>query len=77
MLGVTIGLVSGYYSGWADTVLLRTMDTLLVFPAVLLAILAVGVVYTPTFARLTRASALSIREKEYMEAARAIGVRDA
>lgn len=91
VLGVMIGLVSGYYSGWADTVLMRTMDALLAFPAVLLAIfivavlgpsllnaiLAVGVVYTPTFARLTRASALSIREKEYMEAARAVGVRDA
>lgn len=90
LLGVTIGLVSGYYSGWPDTVLMRTMDALLAFPAVLLAIfivavlgpsllnavLAVGVVYTPTFARLTRASALSIREKEYMEAARAIGARD-
>ena len=90
-LGVTIGVVSGYYSGWPDTILMRTMDALLAFPAVLLAIfivavlgpsllnaiLAVGVVYTPTFARLTRASALSIREKEYMEAARAIGARDA
>lgn len=90
LLGVTIGLVSGYYSGWPDTILMRTMDALLAFPAVLLAIfiiavlgpsllnaiLAVGVVYTPTFARLTRASALSIREKEYLEAARAIGAPD-
>ena len=90
-LGITLGLVAGYYRGWADTILMRTMDALLAFPAVLLAIfivavlgpslfnaiLAVGVVYTPTFARLIRASALSIREKEYLEAARAIGVRDA
>ncbi|MCB0084712.1 MAG: ABC transporter permease [Caldilineaceae bacterium] len=90
-LGVTMGLVAGYYGGWADTILMRAMDALLAFPAVLLAIfiiavlgpsllnaiLAVGIVYTPTFARLTRASALSIREKEYLEAARSIGARDA
>lgn len=91
VLGVTMGLLSGYYGGWADTILMRAMDALLAFPAVLLAIfiiavlgpsllnaiLAVGIVYTPTFARLTRASALSIREKEYLEAARSIGARDA
>lgn len=90
LLGVTAGLVSGYYGGWLDTILMRTMDALLAFPAVLLAIfiiavlgpslvnaiLAVGIVYTPTFARLIRASALSIREKEYLEAARAIGMGD-
>ncbi len=89
-LGVTSGLVAGYYGGWLDTILMRTMDALLAFPAVLLAIfiiavlgpslvnaiLAVGIVYTPTFARLIRASALSIREKEYLEAARAIGMGD-
>lgn len=90
LLGVTIGLVAGYYGGWLDTILMRTMDALLAFPAVLLAIfiiavlgpslfnaiLAVGIVYTPTFARLIRASALAIREQEYLEAARAIGLRD-
>lgn len=89
-LGICIGLLAGFYGGWTDTVLMRSMDALLAFPAVLLAIfiiavlgpsllnavLAVGIVYTPTFARLTRASALSIREKEYLEAARAIGLRD-
>ena len=90
MSGITIGLIAGYYGGRLDTLLMRTMDALLAFPAVLLAIfiiavlgpsllnaiLAVGIVYTPTFARLTRANALSIREKEYLEAARAIGARD-
>lgn len=88
--GVTIGLVAGYYGGWIDTLLMRTMDALLAFPAVLLAIfvisvlgpslfnaiLAVGIVYTPSFARLIRASALSIREKEYLESARAVGLSD-
>ncbi len=90
LLGVTAGLLAGYYGGWFDTILMRTMDALLAFPAVLLAIfiiavlgpslvnaiLAVGIVYTPTFARLIRASALSIREQEYLEAARAIGMGD-
>ncbi|MCE7980627.1 MAG: ABC transporter permease [Caldilinea sp. CFX5] len=90
VLGVMLGLAAGYYGGWFDTVIMRTMDALLAFPAVLLAIfiiavlgpsllnaiLAVGIVYTPTFARLIRASALAIREKEYMESARAIGLRD-
>lgn len=90
LLGVSTGLIAGYYGGWIDTVLMRIMDALLAFPALLLAIfivsvlgpslmnavLAVGVVYTPTFARLTRASALSVREQEYLEAARAIGVGD-
>ena len=90
ILGVTSGLLAGYYGGWPDTILMRTMDALLAFPAVLLAIfiiavlgpslvnaiLAVGIVYTPTFARLIRASALSIREKEYLEAARSIGLGD-
>jgi peptide/nickel transport system permease protein len=90
VLGVTLGLAAGYYGGWLDTVIMRTMDALLAFPAVLLAIFiiavlgpsllnaifAVGIVYTPTFARLIRASALAIREKEYMESARAIGLRD-
>jgi peptide/nickel transport system permease protein len=90
VLGVGLGLTSGYYGGRLDTIFMRAMDALLAFPAILLAIfivavlgpslinaiLAVGIVYTPTFARLVRASALSIREKEYLEAARAIGAND-
>jgi peptide/nickel transport system permease protein len=90
VIGVTLGLIAGYRGGLFDTILMRAMDALLAFPAILLAIfivavlgpslinavLAVGIVYTPTFARLARANALSIREKEYLEAARAIGMRD-
>lgn len=89
-LGITIGLVAGYYGGRLDAVLMRTMDALLAFPAVLLAIfiisvlgpsllnaiLAVGIVYMPSFARLVRANAISIREKEYLESARAVGLSD-
>lgn len=89
-LGIALGLVSGYYGGLADTLIMRAMDALLAFPAILLAIfivavlgpslmnaiLAVGIVYTPTFARLVRAGALSIREQEFLEAARAMGAGD-
>lgn len=89
-LGITLGLLSGYYGGWPDTLIMRAMDALLAFPAILLAIfivavlgpslanaiLAVAIVYTPTFARLVRAGALSIREQEFLEAARAMGAGD-
>lgn len=88
--GVFLGLLAGYYGGKLDSIVMRTMDALMAFPAMLLAIfivavlgpsllnaiLAVGIVYTPAFARLTRANALSIREKEYVEASRSIGMRD-
>jgi peptide/nickel transport system permease protein len=90
VVGVLLGLLAGYYGGIADTIIMRAMDALMAFPAMLLAIfivaalgpslvnaiLAVAVVYAPAFARLARADALSIREKEYVEAARAIGMRD-
>jgi peptide/nickel transport system permease protein len=86
--GITAGLLAGFYGGWTDTIFMRAMDALMAFPAILLALLimsvlgpslanaiiAVGIIYTPTFARLIRASALSIREKEYLEAARSIGM---
>jgi peptide/nickel transport system permease protein len=89
-VGVPLGLLSGYYGGLLDTVAMRTMDTLLAFPAVLLAIfivavlgpslnnaiLAVGIIYIPAFARVTRANVLSIREKEFVEAARCLGASD-
>ncbi len=72
LVGVTLGLVAGFYGGWVDDVLMRCMDVLFAFPAILLAIailavlgpglvnamIAIGVVYTPIFARVTRASVL-------------------
>ena len=89
-VGVPLGLISGYYGGVLDSVAMRAMDTLLAFPAVLLAIfivavlgpslnnaiLAVGIIYVPAFARVTRANVLSIREKEFVEAARCLGASD-
>jgi len=88
--GILLGLISGYYRGWIDTIIMRIMDAILSFPIILLAIgimavlgagfanlmIALGAVYTPRFARLVRSSVLSIREKEYIEAARVTGCSD-
>jgi peptide/nickel transport system permease protein len=83
------GIVSGYFGGRLDSVLMRSMDVIFAFPAVLLAIAvmavagtavwtiiaAIGIVYTPQFARVGRASVLETRALEYVEAARALGGR--
>lgn len=85
--GSVLGLVAGYYRGWADGIIIRVVDLLLVFPLYLSAIfvvavlgpsplntiLAVGIATTPAFARLTRGEVLGEREKEYVTAARALG----
>ncbi|NOZ29941.1 MAG: ABC transporter permease [Chloroflexi bacterium] len=90
-IGLLLGLLAGYLGGWVDTLVMRTMDVLFAFPAVLLAIaimavlgqsttnvmIAVGIVYVPIFARITRGSVLAVRELEFIEAARCIGLRDA
>ncbi|HYB44340.1 MAG TPA: ABC transporter permease [Candidatus Methylomirabilis sp.] len=89
-LGTPLGLVSGFYGGRLDGLVMRVMDVLLAFPGILLALaivsvltpglgnvmIAVGLAAVPTYARLTRASVLSARELSYVEAARAIGGRD-
>jgi peptide/nickel transport system permease protein len=88
LLGTSIGLSAGYYGGWVDDVLMRTMDALRAFPALVLALsinavlgpgignvmIAVGVVSVPTFARLAHGQVLSVREREYILAARVMGV---
>lgn len=90
LAGVAIGLAGGYYRGWVDNVLMRCMDVLFAFPVLLLAIaivavlgpglttamVAIGVVYAPIFARITRASVLSVREQVYVRAAMSIGASD-
>ncbi len=87
VLGVSIGAVSGYYGKWVDIIVMRIMDALMSFPAILLAIgiiavrgpslynviVAMGVVYTPRFARIIRGSVISLKEKEFVEAAIAMG----
>jgi peptide/nickel transport system permease protein len=89
VIGVPLGAVSGYYGGWLDLVIQRVIDVLLSFPGFLLAlslvavlgvgienvIIAVGLGVVPAFVRLVRASTLSIRSREYVEAARAAGAR--
>ncbi len=86
-VGVTIGLVAGYYGRFVDTALMRFMDMVFAFPAILLAIailavlgpgirnamIAIGIVYTPIFARVTRGSVLSVREEDYVRASRSVG----
>lgn len=88
LLGVFLGLISGFYAGLVDIVLMRLLDTLLAFPVLLLAIvivgalgpglnnavLAVGIAAMPTYVRVTRATVLSLKESEYVLAARAVGV---
>ncbi len=87
LVGTLIGLLAGFYGRWVDDVLMRVMDMLFAFPAVLLAIailavrgpgsgntaLAIGIVYIPIFARVTRASVLGVREEVYVRASRSVG----
>jgi peptide/nickel transport system permease protein len=89
VVGVSIGMVAGYAGGLVDLLLMRVIDALLAFPALLLAIsitaalgpqiqnamIAIGVVAIPLYARLTRGQVLTLREREYVTAARAIGVQ--
>jgi peptide/nickel transport system permease protein len=86
-IGVTAGLVSGYFGGWTDDIIMRLGDIQLAFPFILLAImflvvlgpgllnliLVLGIGQWVTYARIVRAQTLSLREKEFVEAARALG----
>jgi peptide/nickel transport system permease protein len=87
--GVTIGLIAGYGGGWIDDALMRLIDAVWSFPTLVLALaiafvlgqglvnamVAIGVVFTPAFARLVRGQALSVRERDFVTAARALGAR--
>lgn len=87
VIGSLLGLIAGYAGGWIESLIMRVMDVLLVFPALLLAIaivsalgpgllnaqLAIGIVAIPIYARIMRASVLSVRESDYVTAARALG----
>ncbi len=90
LLGLPLGIISGYYGGRIDNVLMRVIDALLSFPALLLAltisavlgpnlqntILAIGIAFTPFLARIVRGEALRVVQMPYVEAARAAGTRD-
>jgi peptide/nickel transport system permease protein len=69
-LGVVLGMIAGYRGGWLDNILTLLMDVVFAFPAILLAI---AVVYTPTFMRVVRGATLSVRHQAYVEAAVATG----
>lgn len=90
LIGTLLGLAAGYYGGWLEQVIMRFMDMLLAFPGILLAIafvavlgrgflnalIAVGLHSVPGFARVVRGSVLSVKEREFVEAARAAGAKD-
>ena len=90
VIGVTMGIVAGYYLGWIDTILMRLVDLIFAFPAIVLAmglvsiygagaknvILAIGLANLVAFSRIVRGQVLSLREADFTLAARAIGVRD-
>lgn len=89
-VGVTLGIISGYYGRWVDSLIMRICDLLLAFPGILLAIAviailgpgitnviyAVAVFSIPVFARLARGTTLQLKQAVYVDASRAIGVAD-
>ena len=86
-LGGFLGVVAGYRGGWFDEILMRVLDGLLAFPAIVLALaitavlgpslrhamIAIAIVGVPGFARLARGQVLTLRRREFVEAARALG----
>jgi ABC-type dipeptide/oligopeptide/nickel transport system permease subunit len=90
VIGVLLGSIAGYTGGWVDNLIMRVMDVLMAFPSLLLAIaivtvlgpglinalLAIGIVSIPIYARLVRASILQIKELDFVSASRALGASD-
>jgi len=88
--GLILGLTAGYFTGWADDVIMRFMDVMLAFPGIMLAIavvatlgismtnlmIAVGISFIPHYTRVVRASVLAAKVNLYVDAARVIGCRD-
>ncbi len=89
-LGTLLGALAGFYKGWLDNLIMRFMDIILAFPHILLAIvivaylgpglrnamMAIGIINIPRFARIVRASVMDEFGKDYVTAARAVGARD-
>jgi len=89
-IGMPLGAIAGFFGGWMDQTIMRITDVFLSFPALLLAIaisaalgpglrnvmIAIGLTWWPWYTRLARAQAVSLREQTFVEAARAIGVRN-
>jgi peptide/nickel transport system permease protein len=85
--GCTLGLLAGFFGGWVEAVIMRLVDMVLAFPYLLLALIivaalgpgltnsmiAIGIVYTPQYARLLRGQVLAVRQADYVRASRALG----
>jgi peptide/nickel transport system permease protein len=90
VIGLALGMLAAYYGGRTDSLIMRVMDVVLAFPYILLAIavvailgpglrnamIAIGIVYVPHYARVVRGAVLSVRARDYVEAARALGAQD-
>lgn len=90
IVGVFLGAVAGYFGRWVDQIIMRLIDIMMAFPSILLAIalvavlgksltnamIAVGIVGVPHFARIVRSTVLSVKETEYIEASRVIGAKN-
>jgi peptide/nickel transport system permease protein len=90
VFGTILGIVAGYYGRWVDAIISRIFDIMLAFPSILLAIavvailgpslqnalIAIAVINIPNFGRLVRSKVLSVKQEEYIMAARAVGMRD-
>lgn len=91
VVGSTLGIIAGYYGRWVDAIISRIFDIMLAFPSILLAIavvsvlgpslrnalIAIAIINVPNFGRLIRSKVLSIKEDEYITAAKGIGMKDA
>jgi peptide/nickel transport system permease protein len=89
-IGVPLGLVGGYFGRWTETFVMRALDAVMAFPGILLALmvafvlgheernlmLAIGIIFAPSFARLVHGSTLTIRERDYVTAARVLGANN-
>jgi peptide/nickel transport system permease protein len=90
VVGSLLGIVAGYYGRWVDTIISRIFDIMLAFPSILLAIavvaalgpslrnalIAIAIINIPNFGRLIRSRVLSVKQEEYVMAAKAIGMKD-
>nr|WP_246197218.1 nickel transporter permease [Cytobacillus depressus] len=91
IIGTMLGIIAGYYGRWVDTIISRIFDIMLAFPSILLAIavvailgpsvqnalIAIAVINIPNFGRLVRSKVLSVKQEEYIMAAKAVGMKDA